>query len=496
LEKIIVVAVKEKALAVRIDHQTNCLRFGEVALESDHMRTQLTTLATQLVKVNAIIKPMASDEKAVKARANFFAKVRSTMEHEHLTTLNRKNIIEYRKEEQEKREIEVQKQAELQLIEAEKERQALEKERQDQERKERERKKREKMLGELNLITTKELLKKSGVDTSNIKTLTERETDNLLTKAQKEAEAAAAAEEARKVEQFKKFDYTIRAVRDSELPKLAEEREKEIAAAKLKFEKDTEVRAEESKKQFIVDTELKGTLSHMFSFTKSFESSIIAGRKAQYEALLQAKRQEAFNRKVARARRLKFEKEEEEEQMEYERMRAEEDARMEKEREAEEEERARENRARQLEDQALAREKAAAEEAAMKKREQMLEEAKQIKAQRERDESSSSQQQAPAATQGDAPSSGEKWRPRSMMDRSAPSTTGNSGAGGSDGKWRAGGGAGGEPSRASNEGGGGGRWGGLGGGGGSNRDMDRNAPRREDTRRNEPERSESGRWRK
>ena len=44
-------AVKDKVVAVRMDHASGCLRFGEVAMESDAMRSQLTTLARQLFKV-------------------------------------------------------------------------------------------------------------------------------------------------------------------------------------------------------------------------------------------------------------------------------------------------------------------------------------------------------------------------------------------------------------------------------------------------------------
>jgi translation initiation factor 3 subunit A len=507
LEKFIVVAVKEKTLAVRIDHQTNCLKFGEVALESDYMRTQLTTLATQLLKVNDIIAPNVKDPQEIKDRALFFDKVRNTMETEHLNTLNRKNIIERRKEELEKREIELQKLSELQAIEDENKRLEAEKLRQEQERKERERKKREKMLAEYNLIHTKELLGKSGVDTSNIKTLTDRETDHLLSKAQEEAEAAAAAAEAKKVDQMKRLDYTVRAIRDSEIPLLATERVKFVEEKKAQFEKEEALASEKAKLQFEADTKLKSSVMTMLPFTKDFESSILKERKIQYDQYVQDKKQSVYDKRVSRARRLKFEKEEEEEFLREEERRKEYEAYEREQQRLAEEEAERQARANALEQAALAREKAETEAAAMKKREQMLEEAKLIKAQRESEAAAAAtSSRTSSQTSTISPSEG-KWRPRSMMGSQGPSSSSSSSgpSGDTGGSWRRsnndngpptsssfggrmGGGGGGRSlsSLDSDNGDGGGRWARNSGGGGSRRETDRR----------EPDRSESGRWRK
>ena len=54
----IVVAVKDKVISVRVDHGASCLKFGDAAaLESDHMRMQLTLLARQMHKVVKIVAP-------------------------------------------------------------------------------------------------------------------------------------------------------------------------------------------------------------------------------------------------------------------------------------------------------------------------------------------------------------------------------------------------------------------------------------------------------
>eukprot|EP00615_Pteridomonas_danica_P000199 CAMPEP_0114335164 /NCGR_PEP_ID=MMETSP0101-20121206/4876_1 /TAXON_ID=38822 ORGANISM="Pteridomonas danica, Strain PT" /NCGR_SAMPLE_ID=MMETSP0101 /ASSEMBLY_ACC=CAM_ASM_000211 /LENGTH=1019 /DNA_ID=CAMNT_0001466699 /DNA_START=455 /DNA_END=3514 /DNA_ORIENTATION=- len=509
LEKIIVVAVKEKSLSVRIDHHSNCLKFGEVAIESDYMRHQLTTLATQLVKVNHIIKPALTsqsdsndNQSTSKDRIQFFDTIRKSLENEHLNTLNRKNIIERRKEQQEKRDLELLKLAELHAIEVEKERVEAEAQRQEQERKTREKKKREKMLAEYNLINTKELLIKSGVDTSNIKTLTDRETDHLLNKAQEDAAAAAAAAEAKKVEQMKRLDYTVRAIRDSEIPLLAQQRVEYIKECQVAFNEREAMKVTQAKEQFEKDSKLKANVINMMEFTKSFESSILTERRKQYQNMINIKKQEAYDRKVARARRLKFEREEEEEQAEYERQRyLEEQAEYEKQLKLDEEAKIAENK-RFEEEQLIQKEKVLAEEAAMRKREQLLEEAKQIKAQRE--QSISEETPSPSMTQSSSSSDG-KWRPRSLgSGGSVPSPSSSRQSSGSQGEpseaasnWRRGGGGNNPPPPSSGD------RRPMGGGGRSLSSLDSDGGRwgksndnRSSGRRETSERSDNGRWRK
>jgi len=78
----IVAAVKDKQVQVRVDHQTGCLRFGEAVLESDNMRQQLTTLATHLHKVSEIIQPpnVLTPEKTAE-RVAFFTLVKDNMDN-------------------------------------------------------------------------------------------------------------------------------------------------------------------------------------------------------------------------------------------------------------------------------------------------------------------------------------------------------------------------------------------------------------------------------
>jgi len=340
IEKMIVVAVRAKALpGVRLDHKTACLRFGEVVLESDRMKNQLATLAHQLKKVVSIVDPAAARAGSGAASTNgpggesrvaFFEAVRGGTEREHVATLNRKNIIERRKEDAERREKEAERLAEIAAAEAERVRKAQEALRVAEEAKERERKKRVQIAEDLRLIETKKMLDKVGASADlkgDLRSLTEKDTDALMAKAaeaqDKKLEEALKA----KGEQLKRLDYVTRAVRDTEVPLLEEKRKRDLIEERARFEALSAERKVRAKAEFAKDTVLKKSVDRMLSHTKAFESAMLKERKVAYESMVHARRQEAFNRKVARARRLKAEREEEAEELEYERQRAEEDAR-------------------------------------------------------------------------------------------------------------------------------------------------------------------------
>lgn len=127
IEKSIVLSTQSRVLSVRIDHRAGCIRFGNAALESNEMRGQLSTLAKRLTTACNIISP-PDVAPVVSERAALYAHVRSTLESEHIATLERKIIIEKRKEEAERivqeklREEERQRKAEDLARKAEEER--------------------------------------------------------------------------------------------------------------------------------------------------------------------------------------------------------------------------------------------------------------------------------------------------------------------------------------------------------------------------------------
>ena len=58
VEKYIVLFTQTRTISLRIDHRAGCLRFGDPELESEAMRSQLTTLSKKLKKlVDTLISP-------------------------------------------------------------------------------------------------------------------------------------------------------------------------------------------------------------------------------------------------------------------------------------------------------------------------------------------------------------------------------------------------------------------------------------------------------
>merc|ERR1712086_745584 len=93
VEKAIVLFTQtHKGLAVRIDHRSGCLRFGDVQMESDVMRSQLTVLGQQLETVCSTLAPEDFEAKA-KARAKIYQTVRDVRVAEHNNLIERKARI-------------------------------------------------------------------------------------------------------------------------------------------------------------------------------------------------------------------------------------------------------------------------------------------------------------------------------------------------------------------------------------------------------------------
>ncbi|CAM9162125.1 unnamed protein product, partial [Ectocarpus sp. 8 AP-2014] len=169
VEKLIVRAVKQRQVKVTVDHKARCLRFGGEVMESDSMRTQLSTLATQLQKAVNLVKP--AEQTTQQQRAGFFSQVVSDMPREHSDALNRKNIIEKRKEEAERREQDKTREEARVRQEEDLKRKAEEAARLAREAKLREKDKIQRIERELELQQTKEMLVRLGKKADNVEKL-------------------------------------------------------------------------------------------------------------------------------------------------------------------------------------------------------------------------------------------------------------------------------------------------------------------------------------
>ena len=85
----------------------------------------------------------------------------------------------------------------------------------------------------------------------------------------------------------------------------AHEEEHKAAYAKAK---------EEAKAKYEADSKAKESMARFFAHRAAFEEGILAKRREAHAALVQKKRQDAFDKCVARARQRKSQKEEDEEE--------------------------------------------------------------------------------------------------------------------------------------------------------------------------------------
>lgn len=347
MEKTVVLSTRSRALSVRIDHRMGCIRFGNADLEGDGMRGQLVVLARNLAAACDVINP--PDIAAIATRrAPMYAEVRSTLEHEHLATLERRAVIERRKEEAEKlvqlrlREEEAAKKAEEAARKAEEDR------RLDREQKMREREKLQRIQEEMDAMEKKRYLTAMG---RSVEKMTAEELKTVDTAALAKEHAAKATkkrEEAeRKVrETARQLDYIVRAVRIEELARIKEGFELRVKEDRRRYEEEVVEQASKAKDQWTADVVDKMALGEcsVFNYTSTFESMIMSARKIVHVKACEQEDQraelEAEKGKLNRARsrkeeeirkteeaRLADEREEAERRAEEERQRKEEERR-------------------------------------------------------------------------------------------------------------------------------------------------------------------------
>mmetsp|Transcript_7283 Transcript_7283/g.9078 ORF Transcript_7283/g.9078 Transcript_7283/m.9078 type:complete len:247 (-) Transcript_7283:1109-1849(-) len=214
----IVVATRAKLFSVTIDHQANCLRFGDEALESESMRDHLRILGRRLASVSNIIHPPDTNAK-LERRVTLFNSVRQNLAKEHLAVLERKNEIEKRKEEVERlAQITLKKEIELKAKE-EALRQQEEARRLMREKRLRDKQKEQMIQQELDLMKKSKILEDLGRSAENMNAaeLAEIDTEALAKQhADKVTKKKEAAE--RKLKEIaKRLDYITRAIRIEEL---------------------------------------------------------------------------------------------------------------------------------------------------------------------------------------------------------------------------------------------------------------------------------------
>jgi translation initiation factor 3 subunit A len=371
VEKYIVLFAQSRTVSLRIDHRAGCLRFGDAQLESDDMRAQLTVLAKQLKQISVLIHPVvdpAAVEQAMAARREvLFAEVRSAVPTENRIIIDRKNLIEKRKEEAERLiQDKIKEDARIKFEEMTAKK-AEEEQRVARELRLREQEKQRKIRQELDNQEKKRFLIAMGrsVDTLTEEQMAAIDTETLQKEHQEKLAKKKEDAERKARETARKLDYLVRAVRIEELPLIQKKYEEQRAKDRERYEAEVTEKLKEAKAQWETDIADRAVLEGegVFTALAEFEDIVMAGRKIFHDvACREAEKQAEINaekEKLGRARKRKND--------EAKRIAAE------KQREKEEEERRRAEEER-LKKEELAREKEAKDEARSKEERQRMDE--------------------------------------------------------------------------------------------------------------------------
>mmetsp|Transcript_20202 Transcript_20202/g.43642 ORF Transcript_20202/g.43642 Transcript_20202/m.43642 type:complete len:1001 (+) Transcript_20202:70-3072(+) len=312
VEKALVLFTQSKALSVRIDHREECLRFGDTQLESDMMRSQLTVLSNQLESVSQILRPR--DDKAIlENRTAAYASIRASLPAEHSRIIERKNLIEQRKELEERMAQAKIQQAARKKAEEEAQRRKEEEVRIKKEHLNREREKQRKIQQEMDNKEKIGILKSMGKKADEIseEELAAMKTEALAKEAQKENLRKKEEAERKTKEASKKLDYLVRAIRIEELPLIKKKYDEKVKSDRERYEQETVEKVKQAKAQWESDVKDKAVLEEhgVFKFMEEFEAKVMAGREVGHKELCKeadAKAEvEAEKAKIRRARKRK-----------------------------------------------------------------------------------------------------------------------------------------------------------------------------------------------
>jgi len=352
IEKTVVKAIKARQVQiqnVRIDHRAGCIRFGEDVMEEHRTRKLLSDMAVGLSKVCKDLEPDDAEQKRAMERDVLVQQVLGEVSRQHELILARKVTIEKRKEKFEEMQNQKIIAEQKRKQEAEAERQQAEQARLQAQRERREKAKADALRDEERLFEIKQQMAAEGVDLKNtdITSMTKLERENLIEETRRKAEQADKATERKIQAAAKKLDTIVRALRETERPKLIslckESEEKDHEAFKAAWEEELKSGEANHKKGL----ETKKRFQRIAPFMESFQSPLISAWKEECDAE-QARQIESIQTqqridkvKRARARRDEAKRAEEKRRLEEEARRREEEYRLEQEQRRQEEEKQR-----------------------------------------------------------------------------------------------------------------------------------------------------------
>jgi len=323
LEGVIVDAAKTMELQVRIDHRTRSLTFGTdlgvsqkedipegpyiQSMPSEQIRNQVINMAQALNQAMEIIGPKPStivEEEELKAA--ILNTYRLTAKKEHTRILQRRQIIENRKEQLEQNQDQREKEESDLVEDTRKKAYEAEMARLDREAEERSKQRQQEEHEQIKRRHVKERLeelKKTPQGSKILQNINEEEfeqldVDEIMAKQVEQLEKEKRELQERLKGQEKKVDYLARAKRIEELPLLLEQHEEDQKASKVFWEEQEKERIENLKTERDHALETKARLSLMKTDLDAFTGTLKKAKKSEYEDKLRD-----FDRLIADERR-------------------------------------------------------------------------------------------------------------------------------------------------------------------------------------------------
>jgi len=386
VESFLMRAVYKKQLQMRVDHAKGFVYFGTIQAATSAMETQVARFGAAMQRISAKInsESATATKASSEQRAAYLKCVAAAADDVHASALERKAVIERRKEDLEER-----KQVRIELetvrrMEEEKVRQANEMKRIEEEEANREKDRRSKVFEAQRAEQIKAMLEKSGknVDLKTIQNADANSRDKMLADARDKFQKDKDNEAQKKIDVAKRLDHITRALRLEGAPKVVSMYESQVAEDKKLYDAKMAEDEQRDREKHALAVKEKERMSRMQAFRAAFEADFLATQKAEFDKHLDAQKaaveRDYYKGKLADARARKQEYDD--------RIRAEEDAEIARQAQLEEDrllaEREAVLREQRAEMEAVDRERAALDE---EKRAHMKREAEEMRAQRDTD---------------------------------------------------------------------------------------------------------------
>ncbi len=320
VENIVVQAVKSKQVdihSVRVDHIAGCIRFGEDFMEEHRTRRLLTDMSKGLHSICLALEPAGKAKLAAEQRRARASTVLRHLAATHAEVLRRKETIEKRKEEFKKQQDARRAEQDKRRREQDKHRKEAEVARVEKQRAAREQAAMSELADQQRAFEFKQRLAQEGVDVSklNVAAMGAEEQNKLIEDTRKKQIQEATDTENKIQTAAKRLDALVRAMRERELPRLAEMYKERAKVEEVEHNASWANLVESSKTEHEENLKAKRQYASMVDSMAEFEAGVMVHWAAQYDKERAVRWRECDQRlkhaKLDRARKLRQRREKE-----------------------------------------------------------------------------------------------------------------------------------------------------------------------------------------